>query len=192
MKKQIIIALVVVMSCGGVVAANAVAPPDSGAPAAAAAPRDAGHPQVTSEDRPCDCREQGGEHHGGHRHPFAKLAKKLGLSEGQKKQIKEIFAKSRSQTKPLMDKLVTEKRALRTLIQSGTANESAIRSQAAKVAGVEADLAVQRAQTSKQVRALLTADQIAKFDAIQKERDRHFDEFRGRMDKRFNRSDPEE
>ncbi len=187
MKKKIIIALVAVMGCGGAVAANAVPAPDDAPPAAVA-----GHPQGAPEDRPCGCHDRDGDHRGRHRHPFAKLAKNLGLSEKQKSQIKDIFAKSRPQAKPLLDKLVTEKRALRTLVQSGTADESAIRSQAAKVAGIEADLAVRRAQVSKQVRALLTPDQIAKFNAMQKERDSHFDEFRGRMDERFDRPGPEE
>ena len=105
--------------------------------------------------------------------------------------MKEVFKKNRPQVKPVFTQLITEKRALRELIQSGSADEAAIRAQAAKVAGVEADLAVQRAQMVKQLRAILTPGQIEKFKAIQKERDGKFDTFRDRMKERPDESRPE-
>ena len=80
---------------------------------------------------------------------------------------------------------MTEKREMRALIQSGSADEAAIRAQAAKVAGAEADLAVQRAQMARQFRAILTPAQVEKFKAIQKEKDARFDKFHEHMDERF-------
>ena len=104
----------------------------------------------------CGCNQKEQRHGWGHHERFAEMAKKLALSDQQKAQMKEVFKKNQPQVKPIFAKLITEKREMRTLIQSGNADEAAIRAQAAKVAGVEADLAVQRAQMAKQFRAILT------------------------------------
>jgi len=135
----------------------------------------------------CDQKEQ--QHNWRHHERFAELAAKLNLSDQQKAQMKEVFKKNRHQVKPIVTKLISEKREMRTLIQSGSADEAAIRAQAAKVAGVEADLAAQRAQMVKQLRANLSPEQIEKFKAIQKERDGKFDKYRELMNKRFDESD---
>ena len=132
------------------------------------------------------CCDRKGEHHGWGRHErFAELTEKLGLSDAQKAKVKDVFTKNRPQIKPNVTKLTGEKREMRTLIQSGSADEAAIRAEAAKVAAIEADLAVQRAQMAKQLRAILTPEQIEKFKALQKERDRRIDEYRERMGGKF-------
>ena len=122
---------------------------------------------------------------------FTELTGKLGLSDQQKAQMKEVVKKNRPQLKPIFTQLIDERRAMRTLIQSGSADEAAIRAEAAKVAGIEADLAVQRARMVKQLRANLTPEQIEKFKALQKERDARFDKFRKQMNERFEQSSPE-
>lgn len=132
------------------------------------------------------CCDRKGEHHGWERRErFAELTEKLGLSDAQKAKVKDVFTKNRPQIKPTVTKLTGEKREMRTLIQSGSADEAAIRAEAAKVAAIEADLAVQRAQMAKQLRAILTPEQIEKFKALQKERDRRIDEYRERMGGKF-------
>jgi len=133
----------------------------------------------------CSCNRQEQQHKWGHHERFAEMAKKLALSDQQKAQMKEVFKKNQPQVKPIFSKLIAEKREMRTLIQSGNADEAAIRAQAAKVAGVEADLAVQRAQMAKQFRAILTPEQIEKFKAIQKEKDAKFNKLREHMNERF-------
>jgi len=137
----------------------------------------------------CCCDQKEHQHDWRHHERFAELATKLGLSDQQKTQMKEVFKMNRPQVKPIFTKLINEKRELRTLIQSGSAGEAAIRAQAAKVAVVEADLAVQRAQMVKQLRANLSPEQIEKFKAIQKERDSKFDKIREQRNKRFDESD---
>jgi len=122
-----------------------------------------------------------------HHERFAELAGKLALSDQQQAQMKEVFKKNQPLVKPIVSKLISEKRELRTVVQSGSADEAAIRAQSAKVAGVEADLAVQRAQMAKQFRAILTSGQVEKFMAIQKERDARFDKFREHMNERFDK-----
>lgn len=133
------------------------------------------------------CHEYAGHHHHGHHfmhQRFEKMAVKLGLSEQQKVKMKEIFKQNREQTKPVFDRLITEKRNLRTLVQADKTDEAAIRAQAAKLAAVEGDLAIQRAHMGKQIRAILTPEQIVKFKAMQKERDQKFDKFREHHGKR--------
>ena len=113
-------------------------------------------------------------------HHLKKMARELGLSPQQKQQVQDIFKKNKPQVQPLFQDLVTERRALRTLIQADTIDETAIRAQSAKVAAIQADLAVQRAHTAQELRAVLTPEQIDKFRAIQQKRDQRMDKFRDR------------
>jgi periplasmic protein CpxP/Spy len=108
---------------------------------------------------------QMGKHRGGHR-AFARIAKKLGLSDQQKTQARAIFKENRAQAKPTLVSLRTERHQLRNLIQSGSADEAAIRAESAKVAALQADLAVQRAKGAKQLLALLTPEQQTKWQAL--------------------------
>jgi protein CpxP len=111
---------------------------------------------------------KGPRHHG----PCCKhMWKKLGLSDQQKKQIKEIFEKDRTACKPVMEKLFTERKALMSLEQASPVDEAAIRAQAGKVASVEADLAVMRAKVGEQVRKVLTAEQNKKLQEIRQKQE---------------------
>jgi len=107
-----------------------------------------------------DCQPPSGHH-------FKKMTKELGLASQQQDGIKAVFEKSRLQTKPLMDQMKAERRTLHGLIHADTIDEAAIRAQAAKVAAIQADMAVQRARTGQAIRALLTPEQVQKFKAQQ-------------------------
>ena len=122
-----------------------------------------------------------GGNHGSH---FKKMAKELQLTDQQKQQLKEIFAKNRPQAEPLMKQMQAERRALRALIQADTIDEAAIRAQSAKVAAVEADMAVHHARVAKEIRAILTPEQIAKEKELQAERDKKMEERATRPGKR--------
>ena len=86
---------------------------------------------------------------------------------------------------PLLKQLATERRALRTIIQAEAVDEAAIRAQSAKVAAIEADLAVQRAHGAQEIRKVLTPEQIQKFKAIQERRDSKLDRFISRADRKL-------
>ena len=151
------------------------------------------HFAQADEGRKC-CNECAEQNHHGHQfmhHRFEKMAAKLGLSEHQKVKMKEIFKQNREQAKPVFDRLITEKRNLRTLVQADKTDEAAIRAQAAKLSSVEGDLAIQRAHAAKQIRAILTPEQIVKFKAMQKERDQKFDKFREHAGKRLDKTGTE-
>ncbi|HBA89316.1 MAG TPA: hypothetical protein DCZ75_15415 [Geobacter sp.] len=124
------------------------------------------------------CSEQKQQGPGGARF-LKKMARELGLADQQKNQAKALLEKGRAAHKPLLDALMTHRRQLQTLVHSGSADEAAIRAQAAKVAAVESDLAVQRAQEAGQFLALLTAEQATKLKEIQTKRGEHFRGFPG-------------
>lgn len=72
---------------------------------------------------------------------------------------------------------MTERRALRDAIRAETIDETAIRAQAAKVASLEADLAVQRAHVAHDIRAVLTPGQLQKLKDMQINADARVDGF---------------
>ncbi len=125
---------------------------------------------------------QGG-HDGQHRrgHSFKRMIKELGLSDQQKAQAKALFKSNREANKPLFVNLITAKHKLETLVASGTTDPATIQAQAAAVVTAETNLAVQRAQNTKQFLALLTPDQMAKYNAIQAKREAKFQAFVSRM-----------
>lgn len=123
-----------------------------------------------------------GEHGGW---SMKKMMSALGLSEEQKQTIKEIRKENQPLIQPLVKQLTVERRALRALLQAETIDEAAIRAQAAKVAALQADMAVERAHIHQAVRKVLNPEQLQKFKELQAERDRKFDDFLSRKAKRF-------
>lgn len=109
----------------------------------------------------------------------------LGLTDAQKAAVKEALQKHQPTVKPLVDKLVTERRALQDLIHTGKADEAAVRTQSAKVAAVETDLAVERAKIAQELRPVLTEDQIKKLQEMKHEFRERVDGFRARIAKRL-------
>lgn len=104
----------------------------------------------------------GGEHCGKHeRHDFKKFAKKLGLTDAQKAQAKTIFQGNKDAVKPILANLRAERKNLQALIHADTVDEAAIRAETAKIAGIQADLNVNRAKVGAQFRAILTPTQLA-------------------------------
>jgi periplasmic protein CpxP/Spy len=105
-----------------------------------------------------------------------KLAQ-LGVTADQKAQVKTILRKYQPTAQPLIQQVVTERRALRDTIRAETIDEAAIRAQAAKVASLEADLAVERAHVAHEIRAVLTPAQIQKLKDMQIDADARIDGF---------------
>ncbi|MBU5637944.1 Spy/CpxP family protein refolding chaperone [Geomonas sp. Red69] len=110
------------------------------------------------------CFEQ--QKHGGPRAMLRKMARELGLSEQQRNEARAIFEAGRAKNAPLFASLRHERHELQALVRSGSADEPAIRAQAAKVSALQADFAVQRGAQTRQFLALLTPEQAAKFKAL--------------------------
>jgi periplasmic protein CpxP/Spy len=118
----------------------------------------------------------GGEHDGKQlQHNFKKMAKKLGLTDSQKAQAKTIFEGNKDVMKPLFTSLRTERKNLQTLIHADTIDEAAIRAETAKIAGIQADLNVNRAKSGAQFRAILTPAQLATLKTMQQKRQKKAD-----------------
>jgi Spy/CpxP family protein refolding chaperone len=109
----------------------------------------------------------------------------LGVTDQQKAEVKTVLRKHQPTVQPLVKQLVTERRALRNTIRAETIDESAVRAEAAKVASLEADLAMQRAHLSHDIRAVLTPDQIQKLKDMQVDFDVRIDGFLHRVAKRI-------
>jgi Spy/CpxP family protein refolding chaperone len=109
----------------------------------------------------------GGEQGGNHRqHNFKKITKKLGLTDAQKAQVKAIFQGNKDVVKPIFTSLHAERIILQTLLHADTIDEAAIRAETAKIAGIQADLNVNRAKVGAQFRAILTPAQLATLKAL--------------------------
>jgi Spy/CpxP family protein refolding chaperone len=116
---------------------------------------------------------------------FGRKLAQLGVTADQKTEVKTILRKYQPTVGPLIKEVVTERRALRDTIRSETIDETAIRAQAAKVASLEADLAVQRAHVSHDIRAVLTPDQWQKLKDMQIDVDARMDGFLHRVANRI-------
>jgi Spy/CpxP family protein refolding chaperone len=106
---------------------------------------------------------------------FVRRLAQLGVTDQQRAQVKSILRSYQPTVGPLVKEVVTERRALRDTIRAQTIDETAIRAGAAKVASLEADLAVQRAHVVHDIRAVLTPGQIQKLKALQMDVDARFD-----------------
>ena len=116
---------------------------------------------------------------------FKKQLAQLGVTDEQKAQVKAILRKYQPTAGPLIQQVVTERRALRDTIRGETIDETAIRAQAAKVASLEADLAVERAHVAHDVRAVLTPEQLQKLKEMQLTVDARVDGFLQRIANRI-------
>ena len=116
---------------------------------------------------------------------FAQKLAQLGVTTDQKTEVKTILRKYQPTVGPLIKQVVTERRALRDTIHTATIDETAIRAQAAKVASLEANLAVQRAHVSHDIRAVLTPDQLQKLKEMEVDVDARIDGFLHRVANRI-------
>lgn len=112
---------------------------------------------------------------------FARKLAQLGVTDEQKTQVKLILRKYQPTAGPLIQQVVTERRVLRDTIRAETIDEAAIRAEAAKVASLEADLAVQRAHVAHEIRAVLTPEQLQKLKEMQIDVDARIDGFLHRI-----------
>jgi Spy/CpxP family protein refolding chaperone len=99
-----------------------------------------------------------------------KIVKGLGLSQEQITNIKTELRAEKDNLVPLLKNLHETRKALRETIQSG-GNETAIRAASAKVAAVEADLAVERAKLRARIVPLLTEEQLGKITNFEEKAD---------------------
>jgi Spy/CpxP family protein refolding chaperone len=101
----------------------------------------------------------------------SRAAEKLNLSKGQRAQIRTILKADKEALTGLFHRLHDARTGLRETIQASGTTEDSVRAAAARVAAVEADLAVERLKLYGKISPVLTADQR-----------RQLNEWRGRAD----------
>jgi Spy/CpxP family protein refolding chaperone len=96
-----------------------------------------------------------------------RIADKLNLSAAQRTQIRSILLDESDNLKQLFGQLHDARTNLREVIRASDTNEAAVRAAAAEVAGVEADLAVERLKLYRQIAPVLTNEQRGKIAAFE-------------------------
>lgn len=94
---------------------------------------------------------------------------RLDLSEAQHTRVREILDSHRDETRALGDKAFAAHTALEAAINGDVFDESAVRTRAAEVAAIDADMAVARARIYAEVFQILTPEQQAQAKKLQEE-----------------------
>jgi Spy/CpxP family protein refolding chaperone len=110
---------------------------------------------------------------------------KLGLTDEQLGQIKDVLKSERTGIIGLLTRVRDARVALRTAIRSTDANETSVRAASAKIAVVEADVAVERMKLFHQISPILTDEQRSKLAALQSNLDGFIDQAINRLDTRL-------
>ena len=100
-----------------------------------------------------------------------RIARQLDLTAEQRAEIKAVLAADKDQLTGLLSGVHDARVGLRETIRKPGASEADVRAAAAKVAGVEADLAVERARLYGKISPILTAEQLAKVGELQQRAD---------------------
>ena len=114
----------------------------------------------------------------GQKGPFAMMAlggklRELNFTPAQKTAARSSLKAHAPTMMPLVRKLVDERRALHDLIRADKPDETAIRAQSARVASIQAELAVEASRLAVDLRKVATSEQVAKLREIEKQiRDR--------------------
>jgi len=100
-----------------------------------------------------------------------RLADRLNLTDDQKSQIKAIIAGEKDTLKNLLGQLHAARKDLRAAIQASDANETTVRAASAKMAAVEADLAVERMKIFAKISPVLTDEQRQQLSDLEQQAD---------------------
>ena len=92
---------------------------------------------------------------------------KLQVTDAQKQAALAVLRSHQPAIKPLVDHLVKERIALHDLSKAPAIDEAAVRAQSARVAAVEADLAVQKAYLIHDLRGVATPSQLDSLDKME-------------------------
>lgn len=108
----------------------------------------------------------GGAGSGGPQHPLGRILRQIDLSDEQQTRIHEILFENRETRREHLQQLREARQALRQAVQATEVDEVAIRAAAERVARLQADRAVARAQVLGQVRQALEPAQLERFNEL--------------------------
>jgi Spy/CpxP family protein refolding chaperone len=121
----------------------------------------------------------------GRQHWLKQAKEALGLTEEQSDKIKSVLRAEKDVLKDLISGLHQARTALRQTIQAPDANETSVRSASAKVAAIEADLAVERLKIFERIRPVLSNDQLEKLKELRDRMDESVEYAIDRIGKRL-------
>jgi Spy/CpxP family protein refolding chaperone len=105
----------------------------------------------------------------------SRAIERLGLTDEQAAKIKAELRGEKVAITSLLERLHNAHEQLRNTIQQEGVTEEAVRAASAKVASVQADIAVERAKLHRKIRPLLTTDQLARVREMQERLDGFLD-----------------
>jgi Spy/CpxP family protein refolding chaperone len=118
-----------------------------------------------------------GRHRGGHRdrpgQHHEMMLDLLDLNKNQEKSMQELMESRHEMHQQMLEEIHAARKAVRELTWAETIDEGAIRDASAAVADLEADLAVDQANTHQQIRSILTSEQLEKFMEMTERHRRH-------------------
>ena len=106
---------------------------------------------------------------------WSRVIEKLGLTEDQVARIKAELRSEKDSITALLKRLHAAHVELRDTIQQDGASEEAVRAASARVAEVQADLAVERAKLHGRISPILNAEQLSRLKVFQQKVDEFLD-----------------
>ena len=97
------------------------------------------------------------------------FGRRLGLTDAQNDQVRNIAESHKGEWKTIVDRARTAHEALEDAVTAEATDEGLIRQRSAEVGAVEADMAVSRAHAFAEFVQILTADQKAQLKTMQAE-----------------------
>jgi Spy/CpxP family protein refolding chaperone len=105
-------------------------------------------------------------------HPLALMfggkLRDLNITDAQRASARTTLKAHAPTMMPLVRKLVSERRALHDLVRADKPDEAAIRAQSARLATIQAELAVEASRLAVDLRKIATPEQLAKVRDLEK------------------------
>lgn len=111
------------------------------------------------------------------------MLKKLKLTEDQKAEVKSIIESHKASIKPLRESVQDARLELKNLITSDDVDDDAIRDAVHGIADIQADIMVEVAHIRKEIRGILTEEQLQVLADAKENRREKLEGVRDRLDK---------
>jgi Spy/CpxP family protein refolding chaperone len=94
------------------------------------------------------------------------FADKLGLTQEQRAEVKRLMDAHKAQARAIGVRLVESERSLDALFRSGKVGQDALVEAVRAAAALEGEYRLSHLETHRRVRALLSAEQVARYDEL--------------------------
>lgn len=131
---------------------------------------------ITANAEPGKFRDHKGPPHeraGKHLHAL----RQLNLSDQQREQIRSLMQSAHEQNRPRMEALAAERGKLRELMHANPVNPGAIRAQTMRIAELESELHIARAQQRAAIESVLTPQQREQWKQLRAKREEEREKF---------------